>query len=374
MNIPFADHLLYRYVKERSFKGDKVAPSDSLRLSAVKRVLLIVTTGLGDAVLSTPVIPAIRSALPDADIRLFLRSGWVELFRNDPNINGIIPYHGKYRRFYSTVRALRSFSPQLTLVLHGNDPDIIPLAYLSGSRFIVRIPWKQTRYDFLLSNTGRQQDAESLPDMHYIENRLRILDTVNIHATEHATYLVLPEKALSDAAEKARAAFGSPARYWIFHFFAADGYKMWSEAKARGLIDAALRALPHHRIILTGGPRDRKTAARLAKGFPRDRVCDMSGGMSLVETAACIAGADFLVGPDTGILHIAAALDVPTVALYAPTSSELVGPRSRSARHRVIQKPPTCSPCPTKRCPQIPSTCMDQITIDEVLEEMRRAL
>src|SRR5256885_8824609 len=138
MDIPFADSLLYHYVAHRAQRAP-VAALENFAVGDVRRVLLVLTTGLGDAILSTPVFPNLRRALPHADMRLLCRAPWAGLFTADPDLNGVIPYYGKFRRFFPTVRELRRFAPDLTVVLHGNDPDVLPLAYFAHSRFIVRI-------------------------------------------------------------------------------------------------------------------------------------------------------------------------------------------------------------------------------------------
>lgn len=367
MNIPFADRLLYRYTLSLYQMGNRVASLASLQLHEINRVLLVLTTGLGDAILSTPVFHAMRNALPHADIRLLCRKSWQELFFEDTNLNGVFPYYGKYRRFFKTVNILRSFDPQLTLILHGNDPDIIPLIYLSASRYIIRIPWKQTSFSFLLSNTERHEDAETVPGMHYIENRLRILDTIGVTPTVNAPYIVLSDKVRNSTRKKLYNMMTSVFKYWIFHHHAADSYKVWPVDYARQLIEKASSILPEHAVILSGAARDRRALDLLASKLPGRRIFNIAGKLSLSETAACIADADFLIGPDTGILHMAAALDVPVIGLYAPTSASLVGPRSRKACCYIIQKSPTCSPCAWKDCKYKPSLCMTQITVDEVI-------
>jgi len=378
MNIPFADTLLETWVKGRARARGGVAPIESLDLAKVQRVLMVLTTGLGDAVLSTPVFPALRAALPRARIGLFVRAGWAPLFEGDPDLDTVISYHGKYRQFLATMRSLRGFAPQLAVVLHGNDPDILPMLYLAGSRYIVRIPTQGTRYRELLANAGRAQDAQPVPGLHYIDNRLRILDTLGIVGIGAA--VASPPRAprihVSPTARASAVALAGSSRYWVYHAFAADAYKVWPASFSRTLLERAHAQFGDHAIVLTGAPGERGALQALAHGLARARV--LAGAAALAETAGVLAGAACVVAPDTGVLHLAAALDRPVVGLYAPTSAQLVGPRAARARSLVIQKPQTCDPCVEKRCPYASGDaerhCMRQITVDEVISALGRQL
>ncbi|MDA0226152.1 MAG: glycosyltransferase family 9 protein [Proteobacteria bacterium] len=360
MNPPFADALLGWAVSRRLRAGHAIAPLATLDPAGLERVLVVLTTGLGDAVLSTPVFPALRRALPKADLRLFVRAQWAGLFEADPDLDGLIRYPGKYRRFFPTLAALRRFAPQLTVVLHGNDPDIVPLAYLAGSRHIVRIPTAGTRWTHLLSNAAREEDARTVDGLHYVDNRLRILDTLGIARAERSPRIRLPEEARSRAAAMLAAHIGA-APYWVYHAFAADPYKCWPLPQARAFLESALAAHPSHAVVLTGAPSERARLVSLAEGLPPPRIAVVAGELSLVESAGALLDARCVVGPDTGMLHLAAALDRPVIGLYAPTFATLVGPLPPRARVITLQKPQTCDPCIDKRCPHVPNHCMRQI-------------
>ncbi len=369
MNLPFADAFLYRFIAGRATVP--VASIDAVNLTSMRRVLLLLTTGLGDAVLSTPVFPALRAAMPKADIRLFCRLAWAPLFAADPHLDGVIPYYGKYRSFITTLRALRDFGPELALVLHGNDPDIVPLAFLAGSRYIVRVPTRGTRYEFLLANRNRPQDAMTTEGLHYIENRLRVLDTIGVPATGAAPRIHLDSRATRPAMEKlATRLRGAP--YWVMHGNAADAYKAWPAERVRELLVAARRAHPRHAVVLTGTAADKAVLGQAARDLEGVHV--VAGEFDITGSAAVLANADCVVAPDTGVLHLAAALDRPVVGLYAPTRAALVGPRASNAMPLVIQKPRTCEPCVEKKCPFTPRNCMDQIGSEEVLVALSRQL
>jgi ADP-heptose:LPS heptosyltransferase len=369
MNLSFADSLLYALMKRRCPGG--VAPLAELKLEDLQRVLLVLTTGLGDAVLSTPVFAALRPALASAQIRLFCRSSWLPLFTADPNLDGVIAYFGKYRRLSATLAALREFDPELALVLHGNDPDILPLCHLAGSRYIVRVPTRGTRYAFLLSNRSRAEDCDTVPGLHYVDNRLRVLDSLGIAPVSRTPAIHLEAAAAARTQARLRSTAGE-GPYWVLHAYAADAYKVWPLQKARELLGCARRVHPDHAVVLTGSNAERRNLDALASGIEKVHV--VAGEYDMAETAAVLADARCVVAPDTGILHLAAALDRPVVGLYAATSASMVGPRAATAVPLVIQKPQTCIPCVEKKCPYTPENCMSQIGVGEVLQALAQQL
>lgn len=373
MDIPFADTLLDWYV-HRAAKRTPVRPLAELNLAQVKRVLLVLTTGIGDAIFSSAVFASLRHAMPQAEIALFCRQGWCDLFAGDPCLDVVIPYPGKFRAFFHTLDRLRSFGPDLTVILHGNDPDVIPLCYLAGSRFIVRIPTTGTRFVELLSNLHRPEDAATLPGLHYVDNRVRILDTLGVPVLSRAPAMYLDPSRVERVKRLLVERFRGRS-YWVLHVHAADLYKTLPESLVRNLIAEALRAFPDYDLVLTGGVDNRAALqAMLPCGDYSERVFVAAGDFSLADTAACLVGAAAIVGPDTGVLHLAAALDRPVIGLYAPTKAALVGPRTPSCQPQVIEKQLTCDPCLQKKCHHRPVKCMAQFSADEVLVALSRSL
>ena len=385
MNLPLADSLLYQLAHWQA-RRHPVQPIEAFQAGAVRRVLVVLSTGMGDAILSTPVLPVLRQGLPQAEIRLFCRAAWTPLFENDPDLDGLIVYAGKYRRFFSTLRALRTFAPELVVVLHGNDPDILPLCAFSGARFIVRIPTTGTRHTSLLSNRSRSSDASTLPGLHYIENRLRILDTLGLRtkgtestagteATESslAPRIHLQATRAAEVVAQLRQRIQSQ-HYWVMHPCAADPYKVWPMAKARALLEQARQRWPQLAIVLTGSRHDAATLQPLAQGL--DGVFNTAGALDIAQTGAVLQQARCVLAPDTGVAHLAAALDTPVVALYAATDARLIGVRPRHAATVILQQPQTCTPCIEKRCNYTGTTqhCMEQISLQSVLQALQSVL
>lgn len=368
MDVPFAASLLEHWVSLRA-RQEPVRPLAELDLTGIDRVLLVLTTGLGDAILSTPVFESVRSALPRARIGLFIRASWAPLFLNETDLDEIIPYPGKWRRFFPTLNRLRIFSPQLTLVLHGNDPDILPLAYLAGSRFIVRIPTSGTRYASLLSNFDREVDSHTIADWHYVDNRLRILDSVGIPHTR-TTPVLRPSKNKEVSDWLREVCENRP--YVVIHPWAADSYKTWPITQALCFLEEFETTFPEYLVVITGSRADNSSAKRLAEGLGHVRLA--AGKFGIEGTAALISKAKAVVAPDTGILHMASAMDVPTVGLFAPTNPAFVGQRAESAIALSLVRPLTCSPCMEKKCSYHPAACMSQFVASDVIAALKACL
>jgi ADP-heptose:LPS heptosyltransferase len=150
-----------------------------------------------------------------------------------------------------------------------------------------------------------------------------------------------------------------------FHFDAASERRVLPEALSLGII-GGLSDMGAS-VLLIG--TDRELARRLE---------DASGGrarfiaVTLAELKTILAGIDLFVGPDSGPLHIAAALGVPSVGVYGPNIPELSGPLSRSVR--FVQIPLGCRPCNQNRpCPN-GVRCLTEITPEMVLERARLLL
>lgn len=368
MDIPFAARALAWHA-HRAGRIRPVEPLSVLDIREIRRVMLVLTTGIGDAIFSSAVFESVRAALPHARIALFCRSSWQELFSAHPDIDVILPYHGKFRAFFQTIRALREFAPELTLILHGNDPDIIPLCHLAGSRFIVRIPTTGTAFPELLSNRDRQSDHTTLPGLHYVDNRLRILDSIGIPVCSRAPKIVLEPRLLADVQARLDSRLaGCP--YWVLHVHAADPYKSLPPDLAATVVTQGLKLFPGHGIVLTGGAENRAALMSLVPEGSEMRVWVAAGELSLAESGACLAGASAIVAPDTGVLHLGAALNRPVIGLYAPTRSHLVGPRAPGGRVDVLEKPLTCDPCHQKKCPHRPVRCMSQFSAEEIMARL----
>jgi len=361
MRIHPTDFLLYWAVKilhsfdrrDRSLKSFK--PED------VRTILIISSTGLGDTLLSTPAIRSIRQRYPGVRIVAFLNSRNMELFADNPDVDMIIPYRGGYRRFFRTVMQFRNLKPDVALILHGNEPQATPYCYLSGTRYIVKVP-KSPQYGYMLSNADN--GISDISKAHCIDVRLKAASFIGCAAENRRMTLNVDEKDVAFVEEYLKG-HGINSRNILIGFQAgaAKKFKVWPDENFIELGKKLLSTDAGLRIILTGAPDEIKQCNYIA-GQIGEGALSVAGKIPLKHTRALIKRLSLLVTNDTGTLHMAIALGTRTVSLFCPTDYRCYGPLYDLHLHRVVAKERPCVKCEFAKCRK--PFCMSSITAEEV--------
>src|SRR2546426_10897880 len=160
-------------------RPESVRECDCFPLSKASRILLVCTTALGDTLLSTPAIRAVRRACPKASISVLASPPAYEVLLFSPHIDELIPHPGRVNLRYflilpRLIRTLRSRRFDLAIVLHANDPDIAPLTYMSGAPY--RMGWRESRLGFLFTHPVPTVNRGE----HIVDIRLRNLQSIGI--------------------------------------------------------------------------------------------------------------------------------------------------------------------------------------------------
>src|SRR5208283_5062363 len=229
MRIHPLDGLLFWSMKLLKSLDKRQTDLEHFDPSSVKNILVVSSTAIGDTLLSTPAIRAVRERYPQAKIIAHFNAGNAELFANNPHIDGLIPYSGGYRRFVRTVREFRKHNFDLALIFHGNEPQATPMAYLSGARFIVKVPISK-EYGFLLSNSSN--GFENLWDHHAIDVRMKTAAFIGCSGENREMVLVADEGDRAAASSYlSRLGTDKNAILIGLQVGAATFYKMWPQHK-----------------------------------------------------------------------------------------------------------------------------------------------
>jgi len=334
---------------------------------SVSRILIVAPSWIGDAVLSQPLLMRLKQRFPDDPIDV-LAPGWVlPLYRRMREVADTIesPFaHGRLAlgARLRLARALRQRRYARAYVL----PNSLKSALLP---WLARIPQRvgfvgEMRYGLLTD--ARRLDENRLPRM--VQRFAHLADSSGVPPPE-----ALPEPRLAVGADEARAVCArlgltEPARLACFCPGAEYGpAKRWPPQHFAAL---AQRLVPRGWAVwLLGSKKDAAIGARIAQ-IAGGGVRDLTGATSLDDAVVLLSRAELVVSNDSGLMHVAAALERPLVALYGSSSPDFTPPLSSQAR--IARLPLPCSPCFERVCPLGHFDCMMRLTPDRILEEIRR--
>lgn len=316
--------------------------------TSISSILFIRPGGIGDAALLAPSIRQVMAYFPGVVIDILAERRNADAFELCPGIRSIIRYDVPAE--FQTV--LRS----------RYDVVIDTEQWHHLSAMVARIVRAKTKIGFATNNRRRlfTHPISYHQDTYETDCFQQLLTPLGcgVVGEEDLPFLIVPERN-DNAVDRLLIALGGKPFVALFSG-ASIAERRWDAVK---FAELANRLLTRMAVVVVGGAVDLEAA----------RLIEHSGGVNLVgkttlsETAAILARSSLLVSGDSGILHIAVGLGIPTVSLFGPGREKKWAPRG--AGHIVINKNLSCSPCTTfgytPKCP-INARCMAEISVDEV--------
>jgi len=327
------------------------------------KILVRATNWVGDAVMSLPALRALRQQLPHARISILAKPWVADLYRREPFCDDLIPYTPRtVAEKWSAARALRPWRFD-TAILLQNAFEAAAIAYVAG--IPERIGYSRDGRGFLLTRAISVPKSGEIPrheSFYYLEllRRAGILgelpqnDAIRLEGapTARATgldrfhQLGLGETVIGVSPG---AAYGT-AKRWLPERF----------AESANLVAGELGAT----VAIFGSKDERDLCSAVAASITT-RVKNFAGETSLAEFIDLAAACRVYLTNDSGAMHIASALGVPTVAIFGATDDQTTGPTGPLAR--VVREPVECSPCLKRECP-IDHRCMTRVSAARVAE------
>ncbi len=146
--------------------------------------------------------------------------------------------------------------------------------------------------------------------------------------------------------------------------------KRWPARHFAALAQEIFKLDPGAQVALLGSPKDKEAGDAIIALAQDARIVNVAGATKLDEAIALIARANAVVANDSGLLHIASALNRPVVALYGPTDPDHAPPFSDLARSMSLRL--DCAPCKQRECPLTHHNCMEQMGAGMVWQELRQ--
>ena len=326
------------------------------------KILLLQLKRIGDLILTTPAIAALRKNYPGAHITLAVSNECAELLPAISNVHHI-------------------------LIARRNLRDVAMVSSVAGQRFDYCIDFtRNDRSAFLtLLSAARRRVASyrvreqsktrarlytdlvgvRVRDMHTIDYNLALLEPLGVHAASSAPQLDFPQSA-REKADRLRRDWKITRPYVVLHPGSARREKLWDAARWAEVIDHFSQNKDFD-LILTSGPSvDEQAHITAITNRMRHKITDLTGKTDLLTLAALIRQAHLLVAVDSAPVHFAAATNTPQVILFGPTNPFHWRPKDSPA---LILQGKSGAPV-TEFAPVRPRFPMSEISTDAVISAM----
>ncbi|HEX8852890.1 MAG TPA: glycosyltransferase family 9 protein [Pyrinomonadaceae bacterium] len=337
----------------------------------VRRVLVVRLRSIGDTVLATPSLHALRRFLPRARIDILLEDWVAPLLEGSADVDRIVTVERRNNSSrISVARKLRAERYDVAYNLHGGSTAAI-LTWASRAR--ARVGYADYRYALLHTHTAPPSaKLWGCEKTHSAEQQLALLGWTGVPVSDRpATRLPIREEAARSVARRlAASGLAETQAFALVHPAAAFDSKTWAaenfarvseHLSARGLAVVAVAA-PNEAEVLAGVAAQART--------PLVALTDLS----LPELTALAARARLFVGNDSGVAHMAAAVATPSVVVFGSSNVAHWRPWTRAASE-VVREEMTCAPCAGYSCAQFPEAqCIRRVPVERVVAAVERVL
>ncbi len=335
-----------------------------LNPSSIHRMVIRTPNWVGDAVMSTPFLRAVRKNFPHTHITLLAKPWVAPVYANNPHIDHIIIYDdaGRHRGLIGKFRLakdLRKYNFDLALLLQ----NAFEAAFLVWMAAIpIRLGYDTDVRKILLTHPIHRYP--SLKRLHQIDYYLEILKGTKLIANSSELEIFISDEEKRQAIQLIRTS-GCPDRACIIGINPGAAFgtaKRWFPNRFAELCNR-LKSIPDVCFLIFGGPGEEELGKTIAKSVG-DACINLCGKTTLRQAISLIDQCRLFITNDSGLMHLAAALHKPQIAIFGSTDYATTSPGSHLSH--IIRAPVACSPCMKPDCPT-DHQCMDAITVDHVL-------
>ncbi|MBN1931772.1 MAG: lipopolysaccharide heptosyltransferase II [Desulfobacterales bacterium] len=337
----------------------------------IKQILIRSTNWVGDAIITTPAIRAVRKNFSAAEITVLAKPWVAPVFHNNPDIDHLMIYdaaarHGKGVGKLRLSKNLRKRRFDLAILLQ-NAFEAAFLAFLAG--IPNRVGYNTDGRRIFLTHAIALKPA--LEAAHQIDYYLKMLADAGLKNHGRQLTLILKDEERSQAEKILKqykisshdpiiginpgAKFGT-AKRWLPERYAALCNKLQKACRAQ--------------ILIFGGPGEEGLGNQISASIEKPCI-NLCGRTRLREAMALIEKCRLFITNDSGLMHVAAALDIAQIAIFGPTDHIATGPSNPNSH--IVKWPAECSPCLKPECPT-DHRCMREITVDTVFAVAEKLL
>lgn len=334
----------------------------------IHKILIRGTNWIGDAVMTLPAMTSIRETYPQAHIAVLVKPLVADIYKLFSGADEIITYEKKFDTPAGVLRLARKLKKEnfdLAILLQ-NAIEAAIMALAAG------IP-RRAGYDsdgrglLLTHRVRRTEEIKKVHQVDYYLEMVKALGCLEVNREMHLEtkikdsdaedvlrkYLPVSRKTLIGIAPGAT--YGA-AKRWFPERFAQVADRLEDRYSIQG--------------ILLGGKGDGETAQKVQKKA-KTTLINLAGKTSLQEAIHLISRCRLFISNDSGLMHIAGALNIPTIAIFGSTNPVTTSPMGEKSI--IVRKEISCSPCLKKNCPT-DFLCMDLVSVEDVLKAAQNLL
>ncbi len=336
----------------------------------VKRVLVVRLRSIGDTVLATPSLFALKRFLPHASIDILVEDWVAPVLEKHPHVDNVLTIgKGSTASRARMVRQLRANRYDVVYNLHGGTTATF-LSRATGAKH--RVGYASYQYSRLHNHVAPSPlRIWSRDKLHSVEQQLALLGWTGVPVTDRPpTQLAVTEEAATTIAQRLGNAGLDQTPFAVLHPAAAFATKQWAAGNfARIADELARRELPA--VVITT-----EKEVSVVEEIKRNAAAPIvaTTDLSLPEITALLSRARLFVGNDSGIAHMAAAVETPAVVIFGSSNRAHWSPWSQNASE-VVYEELECQPCHGYFCEKFEEPeCIKRVPVERVTAAIERVL
>ena len=324
---------------------------------ALKKILVIRFSSIGDIVLTTPVIRCLKHKYPDSEIHFITKKSFSNVVASNPYISKVISIDKEVKE---VAQQLKKEGYSFVVDLHKNirSRQVISAVKAKNTSF-KKYNWEK----FLLTHFK----LNKMPDLHIVDRYLATISELDVvNDLKGLDFFIDPKNKVSDLPFD---------NYLALVVGAAHRTKALTAQKISEIIESV-----NFPIVLVGGEDDKEKGEKaIFLSDDSSQVFNACGTYNLEQSASILKQSKCVITPDTGMMHIASALNKPVISIWGNTVPEFgmypYIPQSKELVHIVEVKEINCRPCSKigyEKCPKQHFNCIQNIDVQEVKEIVDR--
>lgn len=346
-----------RYIAKRPLQVDKG-----------DRILVRANNWIGDVILVTPVLNCIRKSFPDAQISILAKPWVIPVLAYNPHIDEIIRYdrnsiHKGLAGIWRVSQSLKAKGFKIAILLQRAFEAAL-IAYLA--RIPSRVGYSSDGRGLLLTHRVTSSREEFLVPR--VEHNLKLIEGFGLLTNEKDLVLKTGQESIRQA-EQRLLSLGIRKEDRLFGISPGSAGPVRKRWYPDRFADVAARIAKAHNAkgIIFGALHERDVGAHIVSEASVQGMYSLAGETTLDETIALIAHCSLFISNDSGLMHVAAALDVPMAAIFGPSDFRTTSPWCK--RYILVRKEDLdCSPCLRKNDCSYDHRCMKEISAGDVFQ------